>query len=393
MQHCNSQLITVVADDITGAAEIAGIGLRFGLRVHLVTYTGEKNIALPSDYDLLIYATDTRSMSQFEAVGLTTRLAHELKANRQHRLFKKTDSALRGHIVSELNALMQQMEIDHALLLPQNPSRERIIQEGIYYINNIPLNETSFSYDPEFPALTANVVDYFKKEVALLASHEPIRESGIHIANASSTKELALYASLLNEQILPAGGADFFTQYLLSQDLTIKHPQPLFNGLEKTFTGLGNSESIIVCGSTSKHSLSAFSYIRRKNIPTHNMPEDVFWGENPAEWIDELIDIYQYQHSLILQINHPPQEGRAFASRLRQTMSRAVVSLLSERHPQELIIEGGATAFAILGLLNWNSFKVEQEVSPGVIRIIPAGRTDITVTLKPGSYSWGELFY
>lgn len=375
----------VIADDITGAAEMAGIGLRFGLRVHLTMYTGEEEITPSPDCDLLVCATDTRSLSEAEAVTITTRLGKMLNANGQRQIFKKTDSALRGHIVSELNALMETIGVRQALLLPQNPSRERIIHEGIYYINNIPLNETSFSYDPEFPATTANIVDYFNKKIALLPPREPINANGIHIANASTPGEIMFYASSLSDQVLPAGGADFFTHYLLTKGYELKDQQVTFNGL-------GDNESIIVCGSTSKHLLSTFGYIRRKDIPVYNMPEDVFWGESPTEWINQLKEDYWYNPSLILQTDHPPQEGRAFASRLRQIMGEVTTALLTEHLPQELIIEGGATAFAILGLLKWNSFTVQQEVSPGVIRITPAGHTDITVTLKPGSYPWGELF-
>lgn len=378
--------MVVIADDITGAAEIAGIGLRFGLRVNLMMYHGEEYIAFPEGCDLMVYATDTRSLPVEEAVAETARLARALKAgmNGHYELFKKTDSALRGHIVSELQALMDTLGIKSALLLPQNPSKQRIIRNGMYYINDVPLHKTSFSYDPEFPASTANVIDYFGNRVALLPPRETGKEAGIYIANASTSEEVVCYASSLNSQTLPAGGADFFTHYLIAKGHSTKEIAP--------FSGLGNNESIVVCGSTAKHLLSSFDYIRRKNISACNMPERVFLGSDSTEWINELKAVYQQHPSLILQINHPPQEGREVAVRLRQVMGKAVLSLLSERYPQELIIEGGATAYSILELLGWKSFTVKQEVSPGVIQIVPTNHTNITVTLKPGSYSWGELF-
>ena len=56
-------MIVVVADDMTGAAEIAGFCLRYGLRVAFATEVTE----LPKA-DVLVVATDTRSMELNDAV-------------------------------------------------------------------------------------------------------------------------------------------------------------------------------------------------------------------------------------------------------------------------------------------------------------------------------------
>ena len=67
-------MLVVIADDITGAAEIAGIGFRFGLNVRLVTHPETS-----PDCDLLVYATDTRSMSENEAIEETERVIRKLQ--------------------------------------------------------------------------------------------------------------------------------------------------------------------------------------------------------------------------------------------------------------------------------------------------------------------------
>jgi uncharacterized protein YgbK (DUF1537 family) len=56
-------MIVVIADDITGAAEVAGLGLRHGLTVELVI-EGEWS----TETDLLVIATDTRSKILAEAL-------------------------------------------------------------------------------------------------------------------------------------------------------------------------------------------------------------------------------------------------------------------------------------------------------------------------------------
>ncbi|MDE7027792.1 nucleotide-binding domain containing protein [Duncaniella freteri] len=58
--------------------------------------------------------------------------------------------------------------------------------------------------------------------------------------------------------------------------------------------------------------------------------------------------------------------------------------------PRELIIEGGATAYASLQKLGWDTFTITDEIAPGVIRMRAPNGTH--VTMKPGSYPWGGLF-
>ena len=148
-------MIAVIADDITGAAEMAGIAHRLGLRVKL---TMQPESA--SDCDVLVIATDTRSMTEEEAAAGSARVAGALGAMPEvDSLFKKTDSALRGHVVAELEAILANTGYRKALYLPANPSKGRTIRDGVYYIGGKPLHETDFSFDPEFPAFSSRLIE------------------------------------------------------------------------------------------------------------------------------------------------------------------------------------------------------------------------------------------
>ena len=72
-------------------------------------------------------------------------------------------------------------------------------------------------------------------------------------------------------------------------------------------------------------------------------------------------------------------------------MAEMARRLVSRHHPDSLIIEGGATAWATLNALGWHEFQIERQVAPGVVqmRSVTSGTL---VTLKPGSYPWGGLF-
>ena len=96
-------MIVVIADDLTGAAEIAGIAWRNGLLVRMIMRLTR---TIPT-CDVLVIATNTRQATKAKAIKETDDLMHKLSMLDSPLFFyKKTDSALRGHIVAELNAMM-----------------------------------------------------------------------------------------------------------------------------------------------------------------------------------------------------------------------------------------------------------------------------------------------
>ncbi len=375
---------------------MAGIGYRFGLKVGFLTEVGGK---LP-ECDLLVLATDTRSMNEQEAVAETRHVVRELSGRGVRTFFKKTDSALRGHIVAELQAFLQETGYTRALLMPQNPSKGRIVKQGIYYINGQPLHETSFAYDPEFPADSSVVTERLKgvqylhesSVMPTVGSADGASSLPVYVADADS--EMQVTFQLMRHaktDVLLAGGADLFTAYLrlvyMGKDSQLKTPD------QRVFEGLPSGRALIVCGSTQSTPLELLPYVQRYSIHTEKMPDEVFEGEaSPVEWESRLKELYCQRHALILAIGHPSKGGKEFALRLRAEMADTVTRLVHAKVPDELVIEGGATAFAVLKQLGWTRFDVSDEVNPGVVRMLWKGEQPVHVTLKPGSYSWGGLF-
>ena len=54
----------------------------------------------------------------------------------------------------------------------------------------------------------------------------------------------------------------------------------------------------------------------------------------------------------------------------------------------ELVVEGGATAFAIVEALNYARFTPISELAKGVVRMKINGMNDMYITIKPGSYEF-----
>ena len=151
----------------------------------------------------------------------------------------------------------------------------------------------------------------------------------------------------------------------------------------------------IVCGSTQSKPLNL-------GIPVCPMPVEVYDQQTDAEgWITSLIEQLHpssspslnregrggSSHSLILTIPYRHRTGKEVAIYLRETMGEVIRRLVAVYPPQELIIEGGSTAWQILQQLGWHEFDITDEIAPGVVRMLAVG-THTHVTMKPGSYPW-----
>ena len=351
----------VIADDITGAAEIAGIAFSKGQEVRLLC-SSPVNCDGVAVNGTTVIATDTRSMSEVEAVAETRHIIRplSLEGDGGRLLFKKTDSALRGHVVAELTALMESTGYQRAVYLPANPTKGRVIKNGLYYINKVPIHETAFSYDPEFPAKTSVLKERFPDAEA----------NGIIMPDAESMDDIRNIIGLYNDgKTLFAGAADLFSALLEMTPNDTPHPSSI----------TPHPSSIILCGSTQSKPLDW-------DIPIAPMPRDIYDGNEDISLWDT--SAYKEKHSLILTMPYTHRTGKAAAVHLRTMMARKTKELITYHRPDHLIIEGGATAWATLQALGWSQFQIVNQIAPGVVQMRAENGTYIT--LKPGSYPWGR---
>src|ERR1035437_1401499 len=90
-------MIGVIADDLTGAAELGAIGLRHGLRAEIVR-SGKPSGAA----DLVCVDTDSRACAPAEAAKRAAAAAKLLRAAGAKWIYKKVDSVLRGQVTAEV---------------------------------------------------------------------------------------------------------------------------------------------------------------------------------------------------------------------------------------------------------------------------------------------------
>jgi len=378
-------MIVVIADDFSGAAEIGGLGLDYGLKTYIST-------ELPSseDMELFIIATDTRSMEEEKAYQKIKTLSDRLAQKNFSWIYKKTDSVMRGHILQELLAMLQSLKTDRALLVPSNPSLDRIISNGKYYVQNTLLENTAFSRDPEFSSKTSDVQALLGESphirTCILKKGAEIPHKCISVGEAKEESDLIYWARKITEDIIPAGAAAFFDSLLQSKGLC-KHAEKDSNPLK-----LGEM-ALYVLGSSYSNAGAAISDARKYGCFVSEMPDDLFHatsgrGHLLESWINELFDAYRYHSKVVIAINKPIVHKPEHARRLRKDFAIVVEKIFSRIPLDELFIEGGATSFSIINALKLEGFIPIRKLAPGVIRMKIENFPDLHLTIKPGSYSW-----
>ena len=383
-------MIAVIADDLTGAAEIGGLGLQYDLSVEIVTA-----IDLHSKADLLIVATDTRSMPLEQALKEMEDVTQKIKQINPAIIFKKVDSVLRGHVISELKVHLQHLGLQKALLVPANPEFNRILTGGKYFIDDQPIHLTSFAHDPEF-AITSSQVHHMLRvdetEVSLLSVEDHLPSTGISVGECASHNDLQAWISKADKTTLLAGGSGFFIALLESLNLN------KFNYIEKKPTTL-TYPVLFVCGSTHDKSRQSIKEIAAQGGSVSYMPLNIITEANPPEtlfgtWADEIVSLLNTNKKAIIAIDADITKNVSITAASLRSKKAAVVEQVFKRMViKELLIEGGSTAAAIINRLNFNRFSPVEKLGPGVIKMKVDNTDDLFLTLKPGSYDWPNYIW
>ncbi|MCP4453818.1 MAG: four-carbon acid sugar kinase family protein [Planctomycetes bacterium] len=381
-------MIVVIADDLSGAAEMAGLGWRFGLRTQV-----QQRFNAAADVDLIVVDTQNRAKSQQAAVEACEVLAYRISRSPGTWCYNKVDSVLRGHVYAELRARMKIWKKSNVILAPANPSRGRIISNGRYLINGRPLDQTDFANDPQHPVTSCRVMDLLNGDSECSAysvgydRYMPDK-AGICVAEVTDSEDLKHWAAHVDDNTLAAGGADFFAA-LLTNRLPAHAPRkPL---AMEPVTG----QTLFVCGSTSESARAAVGAAENLGVPVCRMPEPLVQGpSSDPQWIDQwtrtVVETLQRRGCAIVAVDRPVIKHAEKACQLAFHMARLVECVLGHTTLSELFIEGGGTADAIVDRMAWDTLNVLGEYRPGVVCTGLSGGETLRVTIKPGSYAWPD---
>jgi uncharacterized protein YgbK (DUF1537 family) len=378
--------IVVLADDLTGAAEICAIGRAHALNAVVALSTE----SLPRDVSLLVFDTDSRLNTPAEAAHKVRHIIEHLPSGWNQRVFKKTDSVLRGPVVAELEAAAAALGTNKILLSPANPSLGRKIRDSLYTVNDVPLDKTAFAHDPHHPAHSAHVAALLGPTTTLpLVLARPgmtLPSTGLVLAEAASPADVTHWASLLQAGTLPAGGADFFQAYLASLGLTA-------SGSHAPFIALPAGPSLIISGTTSTAGEILRKTARDSGLPVFPIPPALLNADESFEtivksWSDHIRRALATQGIAIAVVDQPLSDSPQISSAIRRAFARMATLLDQHRAFHHLLVDGGATAAAVTRSLAWHQLSTAAVWAPGVVSLQPLTAPDVLLTLKPGSYTW-----
>src|SRR5215217_4458867 len=142
--------LVIVADDLTGAADTGACFASAGF----ATVVPLSDTAIPNA-DVVVLSTDSRDLSASDAAqAVTAAMARMTSARRGGSkrgsdadsvlIYKKIDSALRGHPRDELLAAMEATGARRALVAPAFPAEGRTTVGGRQHIHGVPLESSRF---------------------------------------------------------------------------------------------------------------------------------------------------------------------------------------------------------------------------------------------------------
>ncbi len=380
-------MIVVIADDFSGAAEVAGAAHAMGLTSEVQT-----DFHASSSTDVVVVDTNTRSKSPTIAAKLVGELTRIIHASHPTWLFKKIDSVLRGSVANELLSIADCWPFESILLVPANPSRNRTVVAGEIWVDGIPVARTPFAIDPEHPALSSNVIELLhldKKQASVGSPDENLPNTKLIVGNASSTADLEYWSGQVDQRSLAAGGVEFFEATLrvhfgglLRHAAPIRTPQP---------TVPLTQAALIVCG-TSAGWQDRIECFERLDIPLVDMQEI---GMNRCCTSTELdlmsarvAQQFDRHRIVAVAVSSVPLPATTLGNFGSTNLAELVRRVKNELTIGSMFIEGGATASAIVRASDWKTLTVVDRLAPGIVSLVPRNNDQLIVTVKPGSYPW-----
>lgn len=382
-------MIGVIADDLTGAAEIGAVGLRHGLRAEILTSGGKPG----GEANLICVDTDSRACPPEEAAKRVAMAAELLRHAGATCIYKKVDSVLRGHVTAEVESTMKQLNFHSALLVPANPSLGRTIRDKRYFIKNKLIHKTEFARDPEHPRTSAHVSELLGRPqtfpIFICRPEEQVPKTGIVVGEAGSSQDVQLWAEWRNsKKILAAGGAEFFGALLTAAGHRVSPPA---DSVER----FGPDRELFICGTISEAGREFLRSARKQRLPIFSLPVELLWG---AEFTQPAVEamgrrmaqVFPVRPRVILNTGLTLARERSVSRRLVEHLARLAEYVLRNTHVERIFAEGGATSAELVRRMGWPRLTVARELSPGVVMLAIASQQSHFLIIKPGSYIWPE---
>ncbi|MCC8364888.1 four-carbon acid sugar kinase family protein [Xenorhabdus sp. PB61.4] len=417
----------VIADDFTGATDIASFMVQNGWKVSQLLGVPNENTLIPYDVDVVVIGLKSRSCSTEEAIHNSLKSCRWLRdrANCRRFFFKYCstfDSTPKGNIGPVIDALMDELQLDLSLICPAIPINGRTVVHGHLFVNGQLLNESGMQYHPVTPMKDANLlrlIEQQSKGMAGLVDLNCVRQGGLSIRNyltilrcngiryaivdAMMMEDLMPIAEAVSEMTLVTGGsglgaalASYHTGLILYSEY----------GLSKSSMGMGKTppvigrKAVILSGSC-----SAVTYQQvmeyKKFAPAIVL--DVEECMNNPEYSSYLVNwVIRHQKQSLAPMLYSTQSTdilREIQNKHGVIQSSNAVERIFAQVSSELIcqgfntfiIAGGETSGQVVKKLGIHQLSIEATIAPGVPWVHDE-QSNCWLVLKSGNFGAIDFF-
>ena len=408
-----------VADDLTGATDLALMLAREGLRTIQTIGVPRAGLDL-SGADAVVVALKSRTVPAPEAVAQSLTAAEALKkAGAQHLFFKYCstfDSTDEGNIGPVSEALLAFTGADFTLACPAFPANGRTVYKGHLFVNGVPLHESSMKDHPLTPMRDSNLVRVLQRQTKRsvgLVSYEDVEAGPDAIRSAFEREKAAghqiVIVDALNDAHLRAIGlaaADFPLMtggsgvamglpaaYRQSERSTAPSPSKGFDAPA--------GRSIILAGSCSSATREQVKTALEAGVPALQLDAmELASGAMSAKTALEWLKTQPANGPALIYSTATPDEVQAVQSKLgRMNAGEIVESTLAgiaKALPAlgftRLIVAGGETSGAVVNALDVGALAIGPEIDPGVPWTRSLAGIDLALALKSGNFGTPDFF-
>ncbi|MBY5586284.1 four-carbon acid sugar kinase family protein [Rhizobium leguminosarum] len=411
-----------IADDYTGASDLANTLTKNGLRTVQTVGIPDPSLALP-DVDAVVVSLKIRSVPASDAVAAAASAERWLRQRGAgHVLYKicsTFDSTDAGNIGPVTEALSDAAGGGIVLVTPAFPETGRSVYLGHLFVGGQPLNESPLKDHPLNPMHDANLVRVLTRQsrnaVGLLdlatigagpgavkARLDALRTTGITavIADAIFERDLETLGEVALETPVSTGASGLglgLARALVRSDRISPGGAATVDAI-RPVGGL----SAIVAGSCSKATLHQLD-IAERSMPVLRLdPERLLAGPDEIaaaiSWAGDRISA----GPVVIAASAAPETvsrlqslyGREASGHAIETATSIIAAELVERGVRRLVIAGGETSGAAVDRLAIPAFLIGPEIAPGVpvLRTIGNAQGDMLLALKSGNFG-GEDFF
>ena len=405
----------VIADDYTGASDVAGTLVKAGMRV--VQTFGIPHLSMQlHDVDCIVVSLKTRSVSATEAVEQSLAAAHALKSRGVQQLYFKYcstfDSTAEGNIGPAADALRREFVPDGQITVvaPGTPALRRTVYNGVLFAGTDLLQESSMRHHPLTPMADSNVPRLLQAQTKTLVGHVGYStieagaaavqsqfqslgaEAGYAVVDTLNDSHLAVLGAAVLDHPLVTGGSGLVGGLAAARGSSV---QP-----ESARAASPTGPAAVIAGSCSELTNLQIETFRRLRPCFLVDPTAIAEGQDVVAEALQFARKNLPEGPVLIHSTASPEEvirtqrqlGKARAAEITEDSLSTIAEELVGLGCRQLIVAGGETSGAVVRKLGITTARVGKEVSPGVPWLKTDTNPGLSILLKSGNLGTPELF-